>query len=183
MTTPAGDYAALTDRGSVRPTGHRGHNPAIARDLGAGMALADLEGMPVAHEMRIVCMDDIGLYAEAHGVARLVRDAVTAGQGREPALLERFRYVAATLTAAVAEALCPPDDRYAVRRLRHTGILLDELRRQTYELLRVDALSTPMFDEIMRATRRCRREADDFRHVIRHRAMWRSQGIEVDDGP
>ena len=96
-------------------------NTAILHDLRAGMALADLEGMPVAHEMRIVTMDDIGLYSEAHGVARLVRDAVASADGREPALVERFRYVAATLTACVAEALCPPDDRYAVRPLVDDG--------------------------------------------------------------
>jgi hypothetical protein len=40
-----------------------------------------------------------------------------------------------------------------------------------------------MFDEIMCATTRCRNEANDLHHVLRHRAMWRGQGIEVDDGP
>jgi hypothetical protein len=167
----------------VRPTGQSRGNSADPRDTDPGTALAPWPGMPVAHEMRIVTMNDIGLYSEAHAVARLVRDAVTAAAGREPALCERFRYVAATLTAAVAEALCPPDDGYALRRLRHTNMLLEELRRQGYQLFRSDALSAPMFDEIMRATTRCRREAEDLRHVLRHRAMWRGQGIELEDGP
>jgi hypothetical protein len=129
MKTPAGDWETVWAGRSVRPTGQRRRNPAIARDLRAGMGLADLEGMKVEHEMHIVTMADVGLYAEAHGVARLVRDAATSADGREPALVERFRYLAATLTAAIAEALCPPDDRYAVRRLRQTALLLDELRR------------------------------------------------------
>jgi hypothetical protein len=182
MLTPPAPPGASAARPGVRPTGQSSHNLAIARDVGSGTPLARLAGMPVAHEMRIVTMNDIGLYAESHAVARLVRDAATAAAGLEPALVERFRYVAATLTAAVAEALCPPDDGYALRRLRHTGMLLEELRRQAYQLYRADALSAPMFDEVMRGTMRCRREADDLRHVLRHRAMWRGQGIEIDDG-
>jgi hypothetical protein len=183
MLTPPAALDASAACPGVRPTGQSARNLATSGDAGAGTALALLAGMPVAHEMRIVTMNDIGLYAETHAVARLVRDAATAAAGHEPALVERFRYVAATLTAAVAEALCPPDDRYALRRLRHSDMLLEELRRQAYQLYRAGALSAPMFDEVMRATMRCRREADDFRHVLRHRAIWRGQGIEVDDGP
>jgi hypothetical protein len=165
---------------SVRPTGHRRRNTAIAGDLGAGMALADLEGMRVERELQIVTMSDIALYAEAHGVARLVREAAIASAGREPALVGRFRHLAATLTAAVAEALCPPDDRYAVRRLRQTDMLLEELRRQAFVLFRSDALSAPMFDEIMCATTRCRHEASDLHYILRHRLLWRGQGLEVE---
>jgi hypothetical protein len=126
----------------------------------------------VGQEMVFIRMDDIGAFAEARTVSRLVRDAVAAApRDVDPSLLEDLRFAAAALGAVVAEGLRAGDPREELRRFRQAGDALDTLREWVWMAFEAGVISAYVFDDLMIASARCRRELAEVERSARGRHL------------
>jgi hypothetical protein len=133
--------------------------------------------MIVDRELSIVTAHDIPVYAETYRLVGLVREVAMVARGVEPALVRGTWSRVTTLRALVGEALCAADDTTEIRRLREALVAIEVLRRDAWELLERGGLSKGMFDEVMTASARCRREVLAFLAHARHRGWARLCGI------
>jgi hypothetical protein len=114
--------------------------------------------------------EDLGAYAEARVLARLAQDLVAPGCGQ-------FLFGLATeLTLHLADVLNESDPVAAVAALRAADATIDPLRGELYRLHTARTLPAASFDDLAKATARCRREIATLSARVRRRAWRRLQG-------
>ena len=140
--------------------------------------------MAIQREMVLIHMEDIGAFAEARMLVRLVKEAVLAAppavvlaQGVAVDTMTELRVIATAVAALVAEGLRAPHAADEVRRFREAGLALAEVRALAWRAYDRGALSAGMFDEIMAATSRAAAEVA----AVEAAARWRARrSIDLD---
>ncbi len=141
--------------------------------------------MAIQQEMVLIHMEDIGAFAEARMLVRLVKEAVLAAPPgvllAHPAgavdTMTELRVIATAVAALVAEGLRAPSATDEVRRFREAGIALAEVRALAWRAYDRGGLSSGMFDELMAATSRTAAEVA----AVEAAARWRARrSIDLD---
>ncbi len=126
--------------------------------------------MAITREMVLLRMEDIEAFAEARSLVRLARDLASRATETTRPLLSAIHMASSGVAAALAEALRAGEPHTEVRRLRDATLALADLRAQAWDALGAGAIDVPRFDQIMTASSRCRREAEQLEIAVRRRA-------------
>lgn len=127
--------------------------------------------MAITQQMVLVRIEDLSPYAEARALVRLVdRILEEAPSLADSKSLLELRLAAVAVAATVAEALRAFGPREEIERLRDASLALADLRLRTWEALTHGEIGAAAFDEVMRASSRCRREVEALEAACRHRA-------------
>lgn len=112
--------------------------------------------MRVTREMQFMSFDDIGAFAQARMLVRMVKEiAAAAPVVADPGEVDHLAFCATMVASILAEGLRANDAEHEVQRLRLSKRALHELRQHAYQVFAARWMSGPMFDELMVTSARC----------------------------